>query len=172
MGGQGNINVLAGLSDGYVPFGKEIREWVLGGKGGVDSESPEYQNASTIGTGVAIGGALLTGAGELKAAGSAAEETTTLFRAVNNAEFEQIMTTGTFEAGPNSLGGKWFWESAEHAEQFGQWAEGRGAFKVVDAKIPTVQADKFMRLESLDGIGPARYGELKQLTNAVIGKGP
>jgi hypothetical protein len=48
--------------------------------------------------------------------------------------------------------------------------EGKGAFKVVDAKIPTVEADKFMRLERLDGIGPARYAELDQLKNAVIGK--
>jgi hypothetical protein len=86
-------------------------------------------------------------------AGSAAEGTTTLFRAVGNAEFEQIMRTGTFEAGPNALGGKWFWESAESAQKFGQWAEGKGAFKVVDARIPTVQADRFMRLENLTGLG-------------------
>ena len=80
------------------------------------------------------------------------------------------METGTFEAGANSLGGKWFAETAEHANQWGEILEGKGAFKVVDAKIPSVEADKFMRLERLDGIGPARYAELDQLKNAVIGK--
>jgi RHS repeat-associated protein len=111
------------------------------------------------------------GVGRLSSAG-AAEGTTTLYRAVGDAEFEQIMRTGTFEAGPNSLAGKWFAESAEHAAQWGQILEGKGAFKVVDAKIPTVQAEKLMRIESLDGIGPARYAELHELRNAVIGKGP
>jgi len=109
----------------------------------------------------------LTGAGEAELA---EEETTTRYRAVSNAEFEQIMETGTFEAGANSLGGKWFAETAEHANQWGEILEGKGAFKVVDAKIPSVEADKFMRLERLDGIGPARYAELDQLKNAVIGK--
>ena len=110
----------------------------------------------------------LNGAG----AGAAVEGTTTLYRAVGEAEFEQIMRTGTFQAGPNSLAGKWFAESVEHAAQWGQLMEGKGAFKIVDAQIPTVQANKFMRLERLDGIGPARYAELDQLNNAVIKKGP
>jgi hypothetical protein len=103
---------------------------------------------------------------------AAKEGTTTLYRAVGNAEFDQIMETGTFQAGPNSLGGKWFAESAEHAEQWGDILEGKGAFKIVDARIPTVQANQFMRIEGLDGIGPARYAELDQLKGAVIGKGP
>lgn len=68
-------------------------------------------------------------------AGSAIGETTTLYRAVGEAEFEQIMRTGTFEAGPNSLGGKWFAESAEHAATWGQKMEGEGAFRIVDAQI-------------------------------------
>jgi hypothetical protein len=104
--------------------------------------------------------------------GATVEGTTTLYRAVGEAEFEQIMRTATFEAGPNSLGGKWFAESAEHAAQWGTKLEGKGAFEVVDAQIPTVRANKFMRVESLDGIGPARYAELDQLKNAVIKKGP
>lgn len=50
--------------------------------------------------------------------------------------------------------------------------EDGGAFKVVDAKIPTLQADRFMRLENLDRLGPARYAELPELKNATIGKAP
>lgn len=79
------------------------------------------------------------------------------------------MKTGTFQAGPNSLGGKFFAESAEHAAQWGQRLEGTSGFRIVDAKIPTVQADKFMRWGRLDGIGPARYAELNQLKGAAIG---
>jgi len=55
---------------------------------------------------------------------------------------------------------------------WGEFFEGKGAFKIVDAKIPTVQAEKFMRFERVEGIGPARYAELHQLKDAVIGKVP
>ncbi len=166
--GQGNLNAAAGAVDGSIPFGRQIREAILGGSGGVDTDSPEYQNSSTISAGVVTGASLLNGTGELRAAGSLAEESTTLYRAVSHAEFEQMMRTGTFEAGPNSLGGKFFAETAEHAAQWGQILEGKGGFRIVDAKIPTVQADRFMRWERLDNIGPARYGELHELGNAVI----
>ena len=57
------LNMAAGFADGAVPFGKEIRETVFG-KMGVDTSSPEYENASLISTGVSIGAQLLTGAGE------------------------------------------------------------------------------------------------------------
>ncbi len=40
-----------------------------------------------------------------------------------------------------------------NAAQWGTKLEGNGAFEVVDAQIPTVRANKFMRVESLDGIG-------------------
>jgi len=70
----------------------------------------------------------------------------------------------------NSVAGKYFAEAAEHAEQWGMalYLEGKSAFKIVDAKIPTVQADKFMRWERVDNIGPARFAELNQLKDAVI----
>ncbi len=102
-------------------------------------------------------------------AGSATEGTTTLYRSVGNAEFEQIIRTGTFEAGPNSLGGKWFAETIGDAAEWGQRLEGKNGFRIVDARIPTIEAAKFLRNPFLDGIGPARYGELNQLRNATIG---
>lgn len=166
---QGRVNIAAALVN-QVPLIGHATTSLLGAGGHTDS--PEYQNAS-LGLGIAFqGGLLFTGESEVEAVGSLAEEaeeTTTLYRAVGHEEFEQIMRTKTFEAGTNSLGGKWLAESAEHAEQWGQKLEGEGGFRIVDTKIPTVQADKFMRVERLDGIGPARYAELNQLKNAVIG---
>ena len=90
----------------------------------------------------------------------AAKGGTSLFRAVGPAEFEQLMATKTFQAGPNSLGGKFFAESAEHATQWGTKMEGAGNFRVIEAQFPKGSADSFMRWDRLDGIGPARYGEL------------
>jgi RHS repeat-associated protein len=111
-------------------------------------------------------------AGKVSAAASAegvsAAETTSLYRAVNQAERLQIATTKTFEAGNNSLGGKWFAESAKDASVWGSKMNGQGNSTIVEATLSRAQADKLMRVERLDGIGPARYGELNQLSGAVI----
>ena len=42
-------------------------------------------------------------------------EIVTLYRAVSEGEFQQLMRTGKFEATPSSLEGKFFAESAEDA---------------------------------------------------------
>jgi hypothetical protein len=112
----------------------------------------------------ALGATLATKAG----AEAVETGTTTLFRAVSHAEFEQIMKTGTFQAGRNSVGGKYFAESAEDAARWGEKLEGKGNFKIIDAQIPTVKANELMRWERLDNIGPARYAELDQLRGATI----
>lgn len=91
---------------------------------------------------------------------------TSLYRAVSPAEYEQLMKSGTFQAGPNSLGGKFFAESAEHATQWGTKMDGAGNFKVIEAQFPKNAADSFMRWDKLDGIGPARYGELGPINAA------
>jgi RHS repeat-associated protein len=94
--------------------------------------------------------------------------TTKLFRAVGEAEFKQLMSTGKFAAGPNSLAGKFFAETAEHAQKWGEAMMGKGNFRIIEAELPASAADKLMRWERLDGIGPARYGELEQLVDAVV----
>jgi hypothetical protein len=93
-------------------------------------------------------------------------ELTSLYRAVSLTEYKQLMQSGAFQAGPNSLGGKFFAESAEHAAQWGTTMDGAGNFKVIEAQFPKSTADAFMRWEKLDGIGPARYGELEQINAA------
>ncbi|WP_185545959.1 RHS repeat-associated core domain-containing protein [Variovorax sp. KBW07] len=98
-------------------------------------------------------------------------DTTTLYRAVTQGELTQIQRTCRFEAGPNSLGGKFFAESREHARQWGDAMNGKGNSTVLEAQMPRSQADRLMRWDRLDGIGPARYGELDQLRDVKI-KGP
>lgn len=100
--------------------------------------------------------------------GTGRSGTTTLYRAVSEAEAASIRETGKFSMGVNSLGGKWFAETLEHAKQWGDALNGNGLSRLLEIRLPEPIADKFMRLERLDGIGPARYGELNQLEQATI----
>lgn len=84
------------------------------------------------------------------------------------AEYQQLLRTGRFDAGPNSLGGKFFAESPSDAAKWGDVLEGAGRYRVVEVEVPSSTAATFMRWERLDNIGPARYAELDELGNAVI----
>jgi hypothetical protein len=95
-------------------------------------------------------------------------ETVTLYRAVSEAEWQQLMRIGKFEAVPGSLEGKFFAESAEDAAQWGEILEWAGHYRIVEVELATSAANSFLRWEKLDGIGPARYGTLHQLYNAVV----
>jgi hypothetical protein len=78
------------------------------------------------------------------------------------------MRTGKFEAVPSSLEGKFFAESPEDAAQWGEMLEGASHYRIVEIALPAGVAESLMRWEKLDGIGPARYGALPQLQNAVV----
>lgn len=91
-----------------------------------------------------------------------------LYRAVSEGEFQQLMRTGKFEAVPSSLEGKFFAESPEDAAQWGEMLEGASHYRIVEVALPAGVAESLMRWEKLDGIGPARYGALPQLQNAVV----
>ena len=95
-------------------------------------------------------------------------ETVTLYRAVSEAEWQQLIRTGKFEAVPSSLEGKFFAESAEDAAQWGEMLEGTSHYRIVEVVLPTSVAKSLLQWEKLDGIGPARYGELHQLYDAVV----
>ena len=97
-----------------------------------------------------------------------AMETITLYRAVSEGEFQQLMRTGKFEVVPSSLEGKFLAESAEDAAQWGEMLEGASNYRIVEVELPTSVAQSLLRWKKLDGIGPARYGELHQLQNAVV----
>ncbi len=106
------------------------------------------------------------GAGAKALSNPAPNQMVSLFRAVSPAEHKQLMATQTFQAGANSLGGKFFAESGKHATEWGTIMEGSGKFHVIEAHFPKNVADSFMRWERLDGIGPARYGELGPINAA------
>lgn len=95
---------------------------------------------------------------------ASAKGATTLYRSVSASERADIAASGVLRAGPNSFStGKWFWESAEHAVQFGSKMDGPGNFHIIEATFPRSAAERFIRLDRLDGIGPARFGTWEQL---------
>lgn len=97
-------------------------------------------------------------------AAKSAEESVTLYRHVSPAELADIGENG-FRAGPNSLGGKWFTESSDHAQQWGAWLNPEGG-SVVRTQVPRSFADKLRREGGkYDGIGPARYVDQSQLAD-------
>ena len=91
-----------------------------------------------------------------------------LYRAVSNDELVSIRESGAFSAGENSLGGKFFAESADDARKWGDRMNGVGNSHLIKVQLPKADADQLMRWERLDAIGPARYGELEQLLRAKI----
>jgi hypothetical protein len=95
-------------------------------------------------------------------------EIVTLYRAVSEGGFQQLMRTGKFEAIPSSLEGKFFAESAKDAAQWGEMLEGASHYRIVEVALPASVAKSLLRWEKLDGIGPARYGELPLLQDAVV----
>jgi hypothetical protein len=46
--------------------------------------------------------------------------------------------------------------------------EKEGNFRVLQAEFPKAVADQFQRWSRLDSIGAARFGEYKQLGQAII----
>ena len=94
-------------------------------------------------------------------------ETVTLYRAVCELEYQQLIRTGKLAVVPSSLEGKFFAESAADAAQWGERLEGAGNYRIVEVEFSTSVAENLLRWEQLDGIGPARYGELHQLQDAV-----
>lgn len=70
--------------------------------------------------------------------------------------------------GVNSMSGKWFAETEEAAFQWGQIMTFDPGFIVVEIELPDEVGAELFRIKLLDNIGPARYAELNQLTDAII----
>jgi hypothetical protein len=98
-------------------------------------------------------------------------ETIKLYRAVCEAEFQQLKATGRFESVPGSLEGKWFAETLEGARKWGDWfsiVSGARHERIIEIEIDREIADRLVRFANLDGCGSARYAELDQLTGAIV----
>ena len=89
-----------------------------------------------------------------------------LYRAMSEAEYQQVMRTRTFQDGPNWLGGKFFAEQRQHARRWGEWFGV--PFRIMVVELPERVASQLRRFEHLDSIGPARFAELAELTEAII----
>jgi hypothetical protein len=89
-----------------------------------------------------------------------------LYRAMCVAEFEDIIQTGVFKSGPNSLEGKWFAERGNHAFAWGKLLFSNEDFCIIQARFPKGRIEEFERWPNLDGIGPARYARLDVLNRA------
>ena len=58
--------------------------------------------------------------------------------------------------------------STRSTAQWGERLEGAGNYRIVEIEFSTSVAENLLRWAQLDGIGPARYGELHQLQDAVV----
>jgi len=99
---------------------------------------------------------------------------TRVYRAVSEAEYQQILRTGRFEVGPNSMEGKWFADSLDGAAAHGRALEGSGSFRLIEADVPN-NAPSLFQQPNLDGRGPARYlhiDDLQGVTPRPIGGQP
>jgi len=93
--------------------------------------------------------------------------TTKLYRAVSVEEYNQILSTGKFEV-KGGAEGKYFAESPTDASTWGSKMMGTGNFRIIEAEFPSDASNQFYRWDRLDGIGPARFGEMNQLKDAKI----
>jgi hypothetical protein len=85
-----------------------------------------------------------------------------VYRAVSEKEYQQILTTGTFEVVPQGCEGKHFADTPEAASRFGEALFGIGRFRIVEAEVPA-EAPSLYRWTNLDGFGPARFLHMDDL---------
>lgn len=91
-----------------------------------------------------------------------------LYRAVSEAEYEQLIRTKQFAIDANSLEGKWFAEQLEHVLKWGILFYETEGFRLIELTIDDELADQFYRIGKLDGIGAARFATIDQLHAAVF----
>jgi hypothetical protein len=77
------------------------------------------------------------------------------------------MRTGTFEETAQSVSGKYFAETIPNAIEWGNRMMGQGNYRIIQVEFPDVVADGFIRWQRLDGIGPARFATMDQLSKPL-----
>ena len=94
------------------------------------------------------------------AAAAAADGTMTLFRGMNSAEAQSLLSGQGFSTVPGANAVKWFAQNAAHAAEWGARLTGPG-YQVLGFEFPSTIETYFRPL--LDGIGPAHAIELEVL---------
>lgn len=112
-------------------------------------------NNESANAGAAASGAAAGGAAAASGMPDPDDDWTDLFRFVSQPEADDVAATGGFREN-RSMSGKFFAETEADALRWGS-KMGGGVGKVIRVRIPSSFADKLMRWERLDGIGPARY---------------
>lgn len=87
---------------------------------------------------------------------------TRVYRAVSEKEYEQILTTSTFEIVNEGSEGKHFADTIEGARRFGEALMGIVQFRLIQADVPD-DAPSLFRWDNLDGRGPARFLHIDDL---------
>jgi hypothetical protein len=87
---------------------------------------------------------------------------TRVYRAVSEAEYQQILKTGKLEMGKGTLEGKWFADSIEGAKAHGKGLYPDGKFRLIEADVPD-NAPSLHKDPNLDGRGPSRYLHIEDL---------
>jgi hypothetical protein len=82
---------------------------------------------------------------------------TILYRVVSLAEYQDLVTTGRFRQGQNSLEGKWFADTLEGVARHAANLYKNTAFKIVKAEIPADLLTRSYRPANHDRCGPATY---------------
>lgn len=92
-----------------------------------------------------------------------ADDVTTPYRNVIDAEFDSITTTGRFGLGPGSMEGKWLALNGADADRWGE-VLNRGEGLIVQTAIPNSIFNQFhQHPDELDGPGPGVYADADQL---------
>jgi RHS repeat-associated protein len=120
-------------------------------------------NDDPRGVGRVLGEAAATAAVAAGAKGLAGKNSETIYRAVSEKEYQDIVATSRFRSEPSGLSseGKYFAEQADHAAKWGDLMFPKGDYHVVSARVsPKVS---YTRWERLDRIGPARFYEGQDL---------
>jgi hypothetical protein len=93
---------------------------------------------------------------------------TVLFRAISIEERDDLRATGRFRIVRDSCEGKHLATTIEDARKWGEAFYGTGRFAVVRVEISERMAARFYHWPILDGIGPAYFATIEQLSEALI----
>lgn len=98
----------------------------------------------------------------------ATEDSVTLYRWMSHAEAADVVGSGGFRAGSQSMSGKWFASSEAQARAFGGLMKEDGV--ATSIQVPKSVRDAMFANQNLDGLGAAYYAEDLAALNASFAK--